>query len=293
MLNDVSHHILKREFFSLGSFIVHLWRQRCSDQDDQKGEKSGNETCFQNSQSFSWLVVWYNQFGPQDSNQIHWHQEPTRRHIDKEQVHTWWVEPSFVFIQHWPFQLHQRAQSDVEKNTRRCRWRKSHGKIKAYDEFGITMPCKESNRACFDCIWKPGENQIWKSESTSRLVKCAANRYGEPVMLASSSNSSEWNNDDKWSSQVRKSGESSKTRTVKPVSNELVISIENLTMSFRHQTELTWTIRLVQPLRHPLRIRWYPPAITWQCFQLKPSLIQKCRQLKESQCLMTKHELSG
>ena len=30
-----------------------------------------------------------------------------------------------------------------------------------------------------------------------------------PVMLASSSNSSEWNNDDKWSSQVRKSGEMS------------------------------------------------------------------------------------
>ena len=30
---------------------------------------------------------------------------------------------------------------------------------------------------------------------------------GRPVMLASSSNSSEWNNDDKWSSQVKKSGE--------------------------------------------------------------------------------------
>ena len=30
---------------------------------------------------------------------------------------------------------------------------------------------------------------------------------GRPVLLASSSNSSEWNNDDKWSSQVKKSGE--------------------------------------------------------------------------------------
>ena len=74
-------------------------------------------------------------------------------------------------------------------------------------------------------------------------------------MLASASNSSEWNNDDKWSSQVRNCGEMSKTNTVKPVSNELVISIDNLTMSVRHQTELTSTIRLVQPLRHPLRIR--------------------------------------
>ena len=46
------------------------------------------------------------------------------------------------------------------------------------------------------------------------------------VMLASSSNSSEWNNDDKWSSQVRKSGEMSKTSTGRPVSNELVIGID-------------------------------------------------------------------
>ena len=49
---------------------------------------------------------------------------------------------------------------------------------------------------------------------------------GKPVMLASSSNSSEWNNDDKWSSQEWKSGEMLKTRTVKPESNELVIDID-------------------------------------------------------------------
>ena len=41
-----------------------------------------------------------------------------------------------------------------------------------------------------------------------------------PVILDSSSNSSEWNNDDKWSSQVRKSGEMSKTSTGKLVSNK-------------------------------------------------------------------------
>ena len=49
---------------------------------------------------------------------------------------------------------------------------------------------------------------------------------GKHIMLASSSNSSEWNNDDEWSSQVRKSGEMSKTITVKPASNELVIDID-------------------------------------------------------------------
>ena len=47
-----------------------------------------------------------------------------------------------------------------------------------------------------------------------------------PVLLASSSNSSEWNNDDKWSSQVRKSGEMSGTSTGRPVSNKLVIDID-------------------------------------------------------------------
>ena len=49
---------------------------------------------------------------------------------------------------------------------------------------------------------------------------------GRPVLLASSSNSSEWNNDDKWSSQVRKSGEMSGTSTGRPVSNKLVIDID-------------------------------------------------------------------
>ena len=51
-------------------------------------------------------------------------------------------------------------------------------------------------------------------------------RTGRPVMGGRSSNYSEWNNDDKWSSQVRKSGKMSRTSTVKLVSNELVIDID-------------------------------------------------------------------
>ena len=51
-------------------------------------------------------------------------------------------------------------------------------------------------------------------------------RTGRPVMGASSSDGTEWNIDDKWSSQMRKSGEMSKTSTGKPVSNELVIDID-------------------------------------------------------------------
>ena len=38
-------------------------------------------------------------------------------------------------------------------------WRKSHSKIKADDEFGIMIACEGSERACLDCIGKPGEHQ--------------------------------------------------------------------------------------------------------------------------------------
>ena len=46
---------------------------------------------------------------------------------------------------------------------------------------------------------------------------------GRPVLGASSSNSSEWNNDDKRSSQVWKYGEMSGTSTGRPVYDKLVI----------------------------------------------------------------------
>ena len=49
---------------------------------------------------------------------------------------------------------------------------------------------------------------------------------GGPVTLASSSNSSEWNNDDKWSSQVWKYSEMSGTNTGRPASNKFVIDID-------------------------------------------------------------------
>ena len=45
-------------------------------------------------------------------------------------------------------------------------------------------------------------------------------RTGRPVMGASSSEYSEWNNDDKWASQVRKSGEMPGTRTERPVGGQ-------------------------------------------------------------------------
>ena len=84
----------------------------------------------------------------------------------------------FCVCQHQPFQFHQVSWSDVEKNTRRCRWRKSHSKIEANHEFSLAMQRKVSWRACLYCIRKPGENQIWKS-NISELMEWAASKNRE------------------------------------------------------------------------------------------------------------------
>ena len=137
--------------------------------------KPDNETCFQNPQSCSSLVVRSNQFGRQNSNQIHWHQKPTRRHAAKGKFHTWWVEPSFVFVQHYPFQFCRVFWGGVEKNTKRFRWRKSHSKVETDDELGLAMQRKDSWCASFHCIKKPGENQTRKSNS-AELADWAASK---------------------------------------------------------------------------------------------------------------------
>ena len=42
------------------SFIACVWGQWSSDQDDHQRKESYNETCFQNPQNCTWLVVWSN-----------------------------------------------------------------------------------------------------------------------------------------------------------------------------------------------------------------------------------------
>ena len=77
---------LKRQLFAPRSFVVCFWGQRSSDQDDYQRKESHNEICFQDPQSCSWLVIWSNQFGPKNSNQIHWHQEPIRWHSNQKEI---------------------------------------------------------------------------------------------------------------------------------------------------------------------------------------------------------------
>ena len=54
-------------------------------------------------------------------------------------------------------------------------------KIKADDQFGLTLQGERSERAWFFCIVKPGENQIWKSECISEFVEWAATKNKEIV----------------------------------------------------------------------------------------------------------------
>ena len=55
-------------------------------------------------QSCYWLVVWQNQFGTQNPNQICWHQKPTRWHSDQRgSFTTWWMESPSVFVQYNEF----------------------------------------------------------------------------------------------------------------------------------------------------------------------------------------------
>ena len=203
--------------------------------------KSHNETCFQDPQRCSWLVIRPNQFGHQNPNQIHWHQQPTRRHTDKGKFLTWWMESSFVFVNISHFSSTNCFWSDVGKNARRCRWRKSHSKIEADDEFSLAMQRKESWRACLDCIRKPRENQIWKS-ITSELVELAATKNGETYdgRLFIKLLRMEYC-DEKWSSQEWKSEEVLEARTERLVSGQPAGSF-NSTQTDLSSIPMIWTL---------------------------------------------------
>ena len=150
---------------------MQLWRQRSSDQDDHKGKKSYNETP-QHTELL--LIGWF----------IESIWTPRSKYIDtKNQLADIFTQGNFTRdewnhllclfnISHFSSINKRKAMS---KRTQEDACEESHSKTKADYEFGIKMPCKGSKRTCLDCIWKPGENQIWKSERTSELVKCAAN----------------------------------------------------------------------------------------------------------------------
>ena len=75
-------------------YVICVWGQWSSDQDDHPGQKSNNETRVENPQGCSGFVVF-----------LGWHQTSIRRHLDQRKFHTWWVEQYSSFVQHQPCQL--------------------------------------------------------------------------------------------------------------------------------------------------------------------------------------------
>ena len=69
----------------------------------------------------------------------------------------------------------------------------------------------------------PGDTKSESQNVLLRSLNVQQTGAGRPVLLASSSNSSEWNKDDKWSSQEWKSGETLGARTGRPVDDKFVI----------------------------------------------------------------------
>ena len=69
----------------------------------------------------------------------------------------------------------------------------------------------------------PGKTKSESQKVPLSSLNVQQTRTGRPVMGASSSDYSEWNIDDKWSSQEWKSGEMLGARTERPVYDKLVI----------------------------------------------------------------------
>ena len=132
----------KRPIFSSGSFVVHLWRQRSSDQDDHKGKMPDNETCFQNPQSLLFICfliqpIWtlkskLNTLTPK-TNSLTERQNGNFTRDERNHL------LCLFNISHLTFINCLEVMSKKKKNARRCSWRKSRSKIEADDDFGLAM----------------------------------------------------------------------------------------------------------------------------------------------------------
>ena len=126
------------------------------------------------------------------------------------------------------------AISALPAASKRCRKRTQEGAgeegvtAKSRSMMNLVTRCRVGDSTVLVSIASenPGNTKSESQKVPLSSLNVQLTGTGKPATLASSSNSSEWNNDDKWSSQVRKSGEMSKTSTVRPVSDKLVIDID-------------------------------------------------------------------
>ena len=129
------------------------------------------------------------------------------------------MKSSFVFVQHQPFS----STKCLEAISKRTEEDAGEERVTAKPRsmMNLVSRCRVRDPTVLASTASEGPENT-KSESQKvplSSLNVQLTGTGKPVTLATSSNSSEWNNDDKWSSQVRKSGELSTTSTVKLVSN--------------------------------------------------------------------------
>ena len=117
-----------------------------------------------------WLVVRQNQFGPQDPNQICWHQKPTRKHVNQRKPHTWPVGPSLSFVEYHelldvffqPFSFQQKAECHVQGSSGKYSERSVGSVETETNEFGVKEPPggEERSSARFERSKQLGNQRI-------------------------------------------------------------------------------------------------------------------------------------
>ena len=173
-------YYLKRAFFLSGGFVVYLWRQRSSDQDDHKGKKPYNETstellligCLTES-------IWTprsksNTLTPKTNSQTYWQREISH------------VMNGIIFL---------------------CLFNISHFSSTHCLEVISKRTQEENGEERVIANLKPMMHLVSRSQIPLSSWNVQQTGAARPIMLASSSNSSEWNIDEKWSSQEWKSCE--------------------------------------------------------------------------------------
>ena len=194
-------YFLKRAFFSSGSFVENLWRQRSSDQNDHKGKKPYNETCFQETTELLLIGCLIESIGtprsksntltPRTNSQTHWQREIS--HVMSGIIFCVLFNISIFSSTTGLEVMSKRTQDDAGEESVTA---KSQPMMNLFSRYSARDP----NVLASTASESPG-----KTKSESQIPLSSWNeqqpRTGRPVIGASSSDYSEWNIDEKWSSQ--------------------------------------------------------------------------------------------
>ena len=165
------------------------------------------------------MVVRWNQFGPQYPNQIHCHQKPNADILTKGNfTRDEWNHLLCLFnISHFS------STNCLEVMSKRTQEDSGEERVTAKSMPMMNLVSRCSVRKP-DVLASTASESPGKTKYESQLLLSSWNerqpRTGRPVMDACSSNYSEWNTNEKWSSQEWKSDEVLEVRTERPVNEQ-------------------------------------------------------------------------